>query len=43
MTAAHDTLGLKREKFERPDGVINVEICSLTKNNVQESYLEFRG
>ena len=32
MTAAHDTLGLKREKFERPDGVINVEICSLTKN-----------
>ena len=32
MTAAHDTLGLKRENFERPDGVINVEICSLTKN-----------
>ena len=34
MTAAHDTLGLKREKFERPDGVINVEICSLTKNKL---------
>ena len=32
MTAAHDTLGLKREKFERPDGVINVEICSFTKD-----------
>ncbi|MDP6033010.1 MAG: PBP1A family penicillin-binding protein [Candidatus Marinimicrobia bacterium] len=32
MTAAHDTLGLKREKFERPDGVIHVEICSLTKD-----------
>ena len=32
MTAAHDTLGLKREKFERPDGVIHVEICTLTKD-----------
>jgi len=32
MTAAHDTLGLTQKKFERPDGVINVEICSLTKN-----------
>ena len=32
MTAAHDTLGLIREKFERPVGVINIEICSLTKD-----------
>lgn len=32
MTAAHDTLGLTQKKFERPDGVINVEICSLTKD-----------
>jgi len=32
MTGAHDTLGLTQKKFERPDGVINVEICSLTKD-----------
>ena len=32
MTGAHDTLGLTQKKFERPDGVINVEMCSLTKD-----------
>lgn len=32
MAAAHDTLGLKRVKFERPDGVIDVEICGTTKD-----------
>jgi len=32
MTAAHDTLGLKRVDFERPDGVVDVEICSTTKD-----------
>ena len=32
MAAAHDTLGLKRAKFDRPDGVVDVEICSTTKD-----------
>ena len=32
MAAAHDTLGLKRVNFERPDGVIDVEICATTKD-----------
>ena len=32
MAAAHDTLGLKRVDFERPDGVVDVEICSTTKD-----------
>ena len=32
MAAAHDTLDYKRVKFEKPDGVINVEICTTTKN-----------
>ena len=32
MAAAHDTLDYKRKKFEQPDGVINVNICSTTKN-----------
>ncbi|MEA1881465.1 MAG: PBP1A family penicillin-binding protein [Candidatus Marinimicrobia bacterium] len=32
MTAAHDTLGLKRVDFERPDGVVDLEICATTKD-----------
>ncbi len=32
MAAAHDTLDYKRVKFEKPDGVINVEICTTTNN-----------
>ena len=32
MTAAHDTLGLKRQNFERPDGVVDVTICTVTKD-----------
>ena len=32
MAAAQDTLGLKRVNFERPDGVIDVEICATTKD-----------
>ena len=32
MAAAHDTLDYKRVIFEKPDGVINVEICTTTKN-----------
>ena len=32
MAAAHDTLGLKRQKFERPDGVVDFTICTETKD-----------
>ena len=32
MALAHDTLGLKQLQFERPNGVINLEICTTTKN-----------
>ena len=32
MTVAHDTLRLKRMNFDRPSGVINFEICSITKD-----------
>ena len=32
MAASHDTLGFKRAKFDRPDGVVDVEICSTTKD-----------
>jgi penicillin-binding protein 1A len=31
MTAAHDTLGLKRVGFDRPEGVVDIEICATTK------------
>jgi len=31
MKAAHDTLGLPPAKFERPDGIVELEICSETK------------
>ncbi len=31
MKAAHDTLGLPVVEFERPDGIVEVEICSETK------------
>ena len=31
MKAAHDTLGLPVEKFARPSGIENSEICSVTK------------
>ena len=32
MKSAHDTLGLKRVEFERPDSVIDMKICSTTKD-----------
>ena len=32
MAAAHDTLDYKRKKFEQPDGVVSINICSTTKN-----------
>ena len=32
MASAHDTLGLKQLPFERPSGVIDLEICTTTKN-----------
>ena len=32
MAAAHDTLRLKRQNFDRPDKVIDVGICSITKD-----------
>ena len=32
MAAAHDTLGLKRIKFERPAGILDMEICTTTKD-----------
>ena len=32
MSAAHDTLGLKRQKFQRPDGVVDFTICSTSKD-----------
>ena len=32
MAAAHDTLNYKRLKFDRPAGIIDVEICTTTKN-----------
>ena len=32
MAAAHDTLGLKRQNFQRPDGVVDVTICTVTKD-----------
>jgi len=32
MAVAHDTLRLKRMNFDRPSGVINFEICSITKD-----------
>ena len=32
MAVAHDTLRLKRMNFVRPSGVINFEICSITKD-----------
>jgi len=32
MSAAHDTLGFKRQKFQRPDGVVDFTICSTSKD-----------
>lgn len=32
MSAAHDTLGLKRQKFQRPDGIVDFTICSTSKD-----------
>ena len=32
MAAAHDTLNYKRKKFEQPNGVLSINICSSTKN-----------
>ncbi len=32
MAAAHDTLNYKRKKFERPGGVLSINICASTKN-----------
>jgi len=32
MKAAHDTLDLPIEKFEKPSGVIDFTICDITKN-----------
>ena len=32
MAAAHDTLGLKRQKFQRPDGIVDFTICTVTKD-----------
>ena len=32
MAAAHDTLGLNRQNFQRPEGVVNVTICTVTKD-----------
>jgi penicillin-binding protein 1A len=32
MKAAHDTLGLPVENFVRPEGIIDVEICSVSKD-----------
>ena len=32
MAAAHDTLGLKRKNFDRPQGVIDNTICSTSKD-----------
>ena len=32
MAGAHDTLRLKRQKFDRPDKVIDVGICAITKD-----------
>jgi penicillin-binding protein 1A len=32
MAAAHDTLGLKRQNFQRPDGVVDITICTVTKD-----------
>ena len=32
MAAAHDTLGLKRQNFQRPEGVVDVTICTVTKD-----------
>ncbi len=32
MKSAHDTLGLKRVDFERPEGVVDVDVCSTTKD-----------
>ena len=32
MAAAHDTLGLKRQNFQRPEGVEEVTICTVTKD-----------
>ena len=31
MKAAHDTLGLPVEKFAKPSGIEDSEICSVTK------------
>jgi len=32
MATAHDTLGLKRQKFQRPDGIVDFTICTVTKD-----------
>ena len=32
MAAAHDTLGLKRKNFDRPQGIIDNTICSTSKD-----------
>ena len=32
MKAAHDTLRMKRMNFNRPSGVTNFDICSITKD-----------
>jgi len=32
MKAAHDTLGLAPTEFERPEGIVELEICSETKD-----------
>ncbi len=31
MKAAHDTLDLPLQKFEKPDGIYDKEICNVTK------------
>ena len=31
MKAAHDTLNLPNQKFEKPNGILDIEICSVTK------------
>lgn len=31
MRAAHDTLGIKRVDFEKPEDIIEIKICSITK------------
>lgn len=33
MKAAHDTLELPNQKFEKPGGILDIEICSVTKKD----------